>query len=188
VRVRSPFGVAKVRTWGMTVHHVAFATRNLEATHAFYNDIMGFDLVKTVVGPTENEGGWARHVFYDTGGSGMIAFWDLHDDALGEFDTAVSTGLGLPVWVNHLAFDAADADELVDRREAWLDAGQDVMEVDHGFCRSVYTVDPNGILVEWCTDTRPLDDEDRRQALEALTADRPPVENAPVPVFHRARS
>ena len=37
-------------------------------------------------------------------------FWDLHDDAEipAEFDTAISTGLGLPAWVNHVAFDAPD--------------------------------------------------------------------------------
>jgi catechol 2,3-dioxygenase-like lactoylglutathione lyase family enzyme len=171
----------------MGIHHVAFATRDLPATHAFYAETMGFELVKTVVGPTENEGGWARHVFYDTGSRGMIAFWDLHDEALGEYETAVSTGLGLPVWVNHLAFDATDEDQLEERRETWLDAGHDVMEVDHGFCRSVYTMDPNRILVEWCTDTRPLDDHDRRAALEALTATSPAVEPGATPVFHKSR-
>lgn len=172
----------------MGIHHVAYATRDLPATHAFYGETLGFDLVKTVVGPTEHDGGWARHVFYDTGSRGMIAFWDLHDEALGDFDTAVSTGLGLPVWVNHLAFEAGDEAALEQRREAWLDAGHDVMEVDHGFCRSVYTVDPNGILVEWCTDTRPLDDDDRRAAVEALTAAAPSVEPAPKPVFHQGRA
>lgn len=171
----------------MGIHHVAFATRDLAATHAFYSDTMGFDLVKTVIGPTEHDGGWARHVFYDTGGQGMVAFWDLHDDEVGDFDSAVSTGLGLPVWVNHLAFDATDEDALDARRENWLDAGHDVMEVDHGFCRSVYTVDPNGILVEWCTDTRTLDDEDRRVALVALAAESPEIEPAKEPVFHQAR-
>jgi catechol 2,3-dioxygenase-like lactoylglutathione lyase family enzyme len=172
----------------MGIHHVAFATRDLAATHAFYADIMGFELVKTVVGPTEHDGGWARHVFYDSGDGGLVAFWDLHDDALGDFDSAVSTGLGLPIWVNHLAFRAEDASALEARCETWLGAGHDVMEVDHGFCRSVYTVDPNGILVEWCTDTRALDDDDRREALVALTATAPPTEPAPTPVFHRART
>ena len=171
----------------MGIHHIAFATDDVAKTHAFYTDMMGFELVKTVVGPTENEGGWARHVFYDTGGDGLIAFWDLHDDSLGTIDTAISTDLGLPVWVNHLAFDAADETDLETRRETWLDAGHDVMEIDHGFCRSVYTMDPNDILVEWCTDTRVLDDDDRRHALEMLMAESPPVEPGAVPVFHQGR-
>ena len=47
----------------MGYHHVALATAKLEATHRFYTEAMGFELVKTVVGPTP-EGGWAKHVFY----------------------------------------------------------------------------------------------------------------------------
>jgi catechol 2,3-dioxygenase-like lactoylglutathione lyase family enzyme len=170
----------------MGFHHVALAARDLEATHRFYTEAMGFELVKAVVGPTDQPGGWAKHVFYGTGGDGLIAFWEIHDDTIGEFDPAISTGLGLPAWVNHVAFDAPLA-ELDARRDRWLDAGFDVMELDHGFCRSVYTVDPNGVLVEWCADTRQLDDDDRAAAARALADPRPPLEDMPEPVFHRAR-
>ncbi|MGZ8763011.1 MAG: VOC family protein, partial [Acidimicrobiia bacterium] len=57
----------------MAFHHVALATRDLPATHAFYTDVMGFTLAKVEAAPTPG-GGWARHAFYDTG-AGMIAFW-----------------------------------------------------------------------------------------------------------------
>jgi catechol 2,3-dioxygenase-like lactoylglutathione lyase family enzyme len=169
----------------MGFHHLALATRDLEATHAFYTEAMGFELVKAVVAPTENEGGWAKHVFYDTGGDGLLAFWDLHDDQIPEFDPAISTGAGLPPWVNHVAFHAvpADLDGLLQR---WLDQGIDCLEVDHGFCASIYAMDPNGILVEWCADTRPLNDQDREEALAALFDPAPPLGVAPTPVFHRA--
>jgi catechol-2,3-dioxygenase len=60
------------------------------------------------------------------------------------------------------------------------------MEVDHGFCVSIYTVDPNGIMVEWCADTRPLDETDQREGLAALHDPAPTLESAPTPVFHRA--
>jgi catechol 2,3-dioxygenase-like lactoylglutathione lyase family enzyme len=49
----------------MSFHHVAVATRNLAATHAFYTQAMGFDLVKVEAAATDG-GGWARHAFYDT--------------------------------------------------------------------------------------------------------------------------
>ena len=91
----------------MGFHHVALATPNIEATHRFYTEAMGFELVKAVLAPTP-EGGWAKHVFYETGGHGMIAFWDLHVDSLPPVNGAISRGLGLPEWVNHLAFDAPD--------------------------------------------------------------------------------
>ena len=54
----------------MAFHHVALATTDLPATHRFYTEAMGFTLVKAVVAPTpEGGGGWAKHVFYDTGGT-----------------------------------------------------------------------------------------------------------------------
>jgi len=165
-------------------HHVALATRDLEATHAFYTEAMGFELVKVVVAPTESGQGWAKHVFYETPGDGMIAFWDLHDDTLPEFDGAMSTGIGLPAWVNHLAFHA-EVDELEGRIERWTAHGLDVLEVDHGFCRSIYTLDPNGTMVEWCADTRVLDEEDRKAALAVLFDPNPELEDPPVPVFHK---
>ena len=169
----------------MAFHHVALAVRDLGETHRFYTEAMGFELAKVVVGPTE-EGGWAKHVFYDTGGGGLIAFWELHDDAIPQFDPAISTGLGLPVWVNHIAFDAT-LDELEPRREQWLDTGYDVMELNHGFCISIYTVDPNGVLVEWCADTRPLDANDRAEGLRLLEDPHPTQEAMPEPVFYNSR-
>jgi catechol 2,3-dioxygenase-like lactoylglutathione lyase family enzyme len=169
----------------MAFHHVALAVRDLQATHDFYTQTMGFELAKVVVAPTE-QGGWAKHVFYDTGGNGLIAFWELHDDAIPAYDPAISTALGLPIWVNHIAFDAS-VDQLEAHRERWQDAGHDVMEIDHGFCISIYTVDPNGVLVEWCADTRPLDDRDRDEGARLLADPHPPLSSAPDPVFHKAR-
>jgi catechol 2,3-dioxygenase-like lactoylglutathione lyase family enzyme len=171
----------------MAYHHVALATRDLAATHRFYTEAMGFTLVKAVVGPTDAPGGWAKHVFYDTGGDGLIAFWDLHDERFTSFDPRISEGLGLPTWVNHIAFNATDEAVLEAQREHWLDMGIDVVEIDHGFCRSIYTNDPNGILVEWCTDTRALNDEDRAAALRAVESDEPELEQMPEPQFHQGR-
>lgn len=169
----------------MPYHHVAIATTDIEATHRFYTEAMGFELVKVQVGPTP-EGGWSRHVFYDTGDGTMIAFWDLHDPSIGDFNPGISVGLGLPEWVNHLAFAAADTAELDRRRQRWLDQGHDVVEVDHGWCRSIYTRDPNGILVEWCTSTRAFTPAERREAAELLRDPAPPLEPPGAITFHRA--
>jgi catechol 2,3-dioxygenase-like lactoylglutathione lyase family enzyme len=168
----------------MALHHVALATRDLTATHRFYTEAMGFTLAKVQIGPTETEGGWARHVFYDTG-DGMMAFWELHDESLGEFPTAISTDAGLPAWVNHLAFHATP-DTIGEARDRWLAHGIDVVEVDHGWCVSIYANDPNGILVEWCANTRELDDNDRREAAELLAADTPRMDPPPIITVHEA--
>ncbi len=176
----------------MGFHHLAFAAKDMAATHAFYADVMGFELVKAVAAPTDAPGGWAKHLFYRTGGGGdgadpgMIAFWEIHDDRMDGNETAISTGLGFEPWVNHLAFDAADLDDIEFRKTQWLGAGLDVMEIDHGFCVSIYTMDPNGILVEFCTDTAPYTQADRDAALTILRDDAPELEDPPVPTFHAA--
>jgi catechol 2,3-dioxygenase-like lactoylglutathione lyase family enzyme len=170
----------------MSFHHIAVATRDLAATHRFYTHAMGFALAKVVTAKTP-EGGWARHVFYRTEGGDMIAFWDLHDETLPpDWSPALSTGLGLPVWANHIAFRARDLEEIERRKAAWLAEGHDVAEIDHGWCLSIYTTDPNGIMVEWCTDTRPLGDADRAEAERLLTDPHPPLEAPPRTVFHKA--
>ena len=170
----------------MGFHHVAIATRDLEATHRFYTESMGFELVRVEAAPSDEPGGWAKHLFYDTGGNGMFAVWDLHDPRVGEYDPAISTGLGLPVWVNHVAFDAPDLEALDAARARWLDHGLDVMEIDHEWCRSIYVLDPTGTMVEWCTTTRTFTDDDRQAAARDLADPEPPLKSAPEPIFHRA--
>jgi catechol 2,3-dioxygenase-like lactoylglutathione lyase family enzyme len=160
----------------MGIHHVAFATRDAAATHRFYTEAMGFELLKVEVGKTD--GGWAKHLFYGTGSprDQLIAFWDLHDETLpADWSPAISTGQGLPVWVNHLAFSASDLADLARRRERWLAHGHDVMEIDHEWCVSIYTEDPNGILVEFCTLVRELTAAERAEALRLLAEPNPPL-------------
>ena len=169
----------------MGFHHTALATRDLQATHTFYTDAMGFELVKVIVAPTP-EGGWAKHAFYEISADEFIAFWDLHDDTLpATWSPALSTGMGLPLWVNHLAFRAADVDDLAARRRRWTAHGLVVYEIDHGWCRSIYTVDPNGIFVEFCTTTAALTAADRTQALRLLTDPKPPFEAVPDVIVHQ---
>ena len=135
-------------------HHVAYACRDAEATRHFYEDLLGMPLVHTEVkGGDGADGGFFRHLFFDTGDGTCIAFFEVQ--GMGERDdysTEVSTGNGLPVWVNHVAF-AAD-EERARQAEERLAADDIVplMEIDHGWCVSLYYLDPNGIMVEFCRD------------------------------------
>ena len=89
-------------------HHVAFACRDIQATVKFYEDLMGFPLIHTELGGTPEA--YMRHIFFDLGDGSSLAFFDLH--GLGEPEeirTDISTGMGLPVWVNHVAFAADQA-------------------------------------------------------------------------------
>jgi catechol 2,3-dioxygenase-like lactoylglutathione lyase family enzyme len=171
----------------MSFHHVAIATRDVKATHAFYTGAMGFSLAKVEVAPS-GEKGWAKHLFYDTGNGEMIAFWDLHDPELPrDWSPAISTALGLPIWANHIAFAAADLEDLARRRIRWLEHDVDVMEVDHGWCVSIYARDPNGIMVEFCTSTREFTAEDREESLRLLEAEHAEPSDPPPTRIYRAK-
>lgn len=162
----------------MAFHHVAIAAHDLEATHRFYSEAMGFELVNVDVIPF-GENGWARHLFYDTGNGEMLAIWDLHDAALPDFDAAISRGLGLPQFVNHIAFGASSLDELDVRKDRWLANGHDVVRVDHGWCVSIYANDPSGTMVEFCCTTRVFDTNDHARAQANLRAVDPDVDRTP---------
>ena len=165
----------------MAFHHVALATRDLDASHRFYTEAMGFELVNVEVNPYM-EHGWARHLFYDTGNGELLAIWDLHDENLPEFNPAISTGLGLPNFINHIAFGADDFDDLDAKKDRWLAHGHDVARIDHGWCTSIYTDDPNGIMVEFCVLNRALTDADRKEALERVAMANIEVERVDPPV------
>ena len=167
----------------MGFHHLAFATNDLDATHAFYTDVMGFTLVKAVANLTP-DGGWAKHVFYDTGDGELLAFWDLHDDAIPAFNASISEGLGLPAWVNHVAFSARDLDDLEARKQRLVERGQVVAEIDHGWCRSIYVTDPNRILVEFCVTTVEMSAADAERALAIVRDASPTPEPVPRAVLH----
>lgn len=159
----------------MGFHHVAIATKDLQATHRFYTEVMGFSLVKTIIGPVPGSPeGWARHVFYDTGSQGLIAFWDLHDAQWADgYPTNINKQAGLPSWVNHFAYFAPSREFLDERRTNWTNHGHTVAEVDHEFCVSIYTSDPDGNTVEFCFDVRAFTEEEKIEALTLLNHENP---------------
>jgi catechol 2,3-dioxygenase-like lactoylglutathione lyase family enzyme len=171
----------------MAFHHVAITTKDLDATHRFYTEAMGFELVKVEAAPV-TESGWARHIFYDTGNGEMLAVWDIHDAAVDGYRTEISTGLGLPPWANHIAFNSPDVDDLKLRLERWIDYGLDCVRIDHGWCTSIYTDDPSGITVEFCTSTREMTANDRAEATALLAAAVPPLGTAPEVEFFTANN
>ena len=167
----------------MGYHHLALACRDIQAVHEFYEGVMGFELVKVEVGPVP-EGGWAKHFFYRMEDDHkFIAFWELHDvPGTQDFETNLSKAAGLPDHINHIAFDVRDLDDLQRRKQRWLDAGLEVLEIDHIWCHSVSTRDPNGTLVEFCATTGLFPGEDRSRALDALSAAQPEFSPPPASI------
>ncbi len=149
-------------------HHVAFACKDPEETRHFYEDLLGFPLIHTEI--DGNDTGGIKHLFFDLGDGSSMAFFYLEGDrAPSDYKTEISTGLGLPVWVNHVAF-KANIERKQQVRERLHQAGlAPLMEVDHDWCQSLYYVDPNGIMVEFCEDS-PGIVPDRATALQRLQA------------------
>jgi len=153
-----------------SVHHVAYTTRDVEATHEFYSHKLGMPLLRT---ENHRQGdGFFRHFFYGMGAGEAIAFFYVED--IGEepdFKTDISTGLGLPPWANHIAFRLDSMEELESMTKRMHERGiEHIMQIDHGWCTSIYTLDPNGIMVEFCvtTDAEMFSDQNEEEALRLL--------------------
>ncbi len=142
----------------MSFHHVAYVTKDLEATHRFYSELLGFQLVHSEFSeqPARNDRprAWVKHVFFDVGDGECIAFFALENAGeRPDYSTDLSDSVGLPVWANHVAIRADDETRLAVSERMAAVGRKPMMELDHGWCSSTYYVDPNGILVELCTDT-----------------------------------
>lgn len=172
----------------MGVSHIALAVKNIEETHRFYTEAMGFELVKVEVVP--QKGGFARHAFYSTGSSEdqLIAFWDLSNvPGSDNLRTDICRDLGLDPLTNHIAFQAEDLADIDRKKQRWLAFGRDVLEIDHGWIHSIYTEDPDGIAVEFAVITRPFTEADASEAIELLRAKKPAISpDEPTISFHKA--
>ncbi len=174
----------------MGFHHVALATHDAAVTHRFYTEVMGFHLVKVVATPTppRPDGavhGFSKHFFYATdespnGETGMMAFWEIHDSEIGsDFPVDLNKSHGLPVWVNHIAFNAPKYSDLERHRDRWRSHGQTVLEVDHEFCISIYITDPSGNMVEFCHSVREFTDHEKAQAAATVANPSPELDTTP---------
>ncbi|CAA0120090.1 Uncharacterised protein [Halioglobus japonicus] len=154
----------------MGYHHLALAAKDMKATHHFYEEIMGFELVKVEVAPIPG-GGWGKHFFYRINGddSKFIAFWELRDvPGVEHHIYDLNKAANLPPATNHYSFSVNTAEELNAWRGRWTAAGLEVLEIDHNWCHSVYTKDPNGNTVEFCLTTGTFTPKDRARALAMM--------------------
>jgi len=143
----------------------------MDATVRFYVGVLGARLVATIGTPA------FRHYFFEIGTANTLAFFEYRDQPVASF----SKPSGIPdpraIQFDHLSLDLADEEALEHLRLRLKEAGCGVTDVvDHGFIRSIYFTDPNGIALEaswWVTDptgAAELSFDDRR-----LFADPNPV-------------
>lgn len=144
-------------------NHIDLATRDMAATRTFYEDVLGFPVVRGDIMEIEDVG-QIQHLFFDIGGGQLIAFMSGENAETfpAEFDTSISRGLGLPDGVYHFAFEAGSPEALAATRDRLEQAGVAVRGiVDHeGWCQSIYFKDPNGLQLEYCCLTRAFETDD----------------------------
>ena len=128
------------------LHHFAYRCRNAEQTRAFYEDVLGLPLAHVIEAdnvPSTGEFSPYFHLFFELGDGSYVAFFDLGDDQ------ATAPDPETPAWVNHLALEVGGEAELEAAKARLEDAGVEVLGItDHGFVKSIYFFDPNGIRLE----------------------------------------
>ena len=140
-------------------NHIDLGTKDMEATRAFYEGVLGFPLVRAdlidIVGK-----GTMKHFFFDAGNGQLIGFMSGQDVTgfPNDFDSGINKGLGLPPGVYHFAFDAETENDLERIKSHLTSHGIEVRgPVEHeGWCKSIYFLDPNGLQLEVCWLQRPF--------------------------------
>lgn len=133
------------------IHHPAFVTRDMEKTVRFWRDLVGMRLIYTSGGKGD------RQAFFDAGERNRLVFFEFPDAQSMPRQRHGEPKKGACIF-DHVAI-AVDGDEalweLMGRLEAADMPFSDV--VDHGFCHSLYSYDPNGIPIEFLSPAPDVD-------------------------------
>ena len=134
------------------LHHTAYVTKDLRATCAFYEDLIGLPLVATWCESDELFGKLRTycHCFFGLADGSALAFFQF-----AEAGDQAEFGPQMPASPFHhiaLNVDRATQDAVAQRL-----AGAGYVEprtyiLEHGYCRSLYVEDPNGMLIELTAD------------------------------------
>ena len=132
------------------VNHLALVTPDMDATVRFYAGVLGMRVVATTMA------GPMRHYFFEINPQNTIAFFEVEGAETFDKGAGSPPPNHIPIQMDHLSFNLPDEASLEQLRKRILAAGSEVTEVvDHGFIRSVYFTDPNGIALEasyWVVD------------------------------------
>jgi catechol 2,3-dioxygenase-like lactoylglutathione lyase family enzyme len=138
------------------INHLALITGDMDATVRFYHGVLGARLVATIGTPE------FRHYFFEIGPGQTVAFFEYADAPPASFAKPAGVPDPRAVQFDHLSLDLADETALESLRTRLEAFDCEVTEViDHGFVRSIYFTDPNGIALEaswWVRDATRAND------------------------------
>jgi catechol 2,3-dioxygenase-like lactoylglutathione lyase family enzyme len=147
--------------WG-GINHLALVTNDMDATVRFYAGVLGARLVATIGNHS------FRHYFFRIGDRNTVAFFEYQGHPVPAFSKPAGIPDPRAAQFDHVSFDLPDEEAVLDLRRRLKAAGSEVTDVvDHGFIKSIYFNDPNGIALEaswWLEDATdgPVDWEDAR--------------------------
>jgi glyoxylase I family protein len=169
------------------LNHLAYLTWDTAATVKFYEEVLGFPLVYTVVEDKIPSAGITNqpflHTFFDMGQGELLAFIEINGLPPEEVDSRI------PTWARHVAIRLDSLEALEARRLDLLAKGANVGEIHgHGESRSIYLFDPNGVRLEFCVSQREeFTPEARRKAHELVERTLPHYHHPPAPTPVGAR-
>ncbi len=131
------------------LHHNAYVTRDMEATRHFYEDLIGMPLTATWCESDELFGKERVycHCFFGLADGSALAFFQFaYPEDQAQFGPPMP-----PSPFHHIAL---DVDGITQARveESLKKAGVGFYILEHGYCRSVYATDPNGLILELTVD------------------------------------
>lgn len=148
------------------LHHNAYVTRDMEATRAFYEDIVGMPLVATWAEKTDLFGRERVycHCFFALEDGGALAFFQFaSEEDHREFgpEMPASPFHHIALLVSHEQQEAI----LSRLKKAGYTEPAGYYVLEHGYCHSLYAIDPNGLIVEFTADHPEVDqiNADRRK-------------------------
>ena len=128
------------------IHHVAYRCRDARETVLWYKKMLDMNFLLAFSEdhvPSTRQPDPYMHVFLDSGGGSVLAFFELPSQP------AMGRDPNTPAWVQHLAFKVKDRDQLLALRKHLEQNGVEVVGVtDHGAFHSIYFFDPNGHRLE----------------------------------------
>lgn len=134
------------------LHHTAYVTKDLEKTRAFYEDLIGLPLAATWCESDELFGEVRTycHCFFELADGSALAFFQFAQARDQE-----QFGPPMPASPFHhiaLHVDAETQAAVAARLAAAGIREPDTYVLEHGYCRSLYVNDPNGMIVELTCD------------------------------------
>jgi catechol 2,3-dioxygenase-like lactoylglutathione lyase family enzyme len=145
------------------LHHHAYLVRDQERTRHFYEDIIGMPLRATWVEKTEFKGDILEysHTFYGLADGGALAFFNFADPKIYDKFAAPDRSL-----FYHIALSVDETTQAA-IRERLNAGGFKPFEYDHGYCKSLYVTDPDGLTVEFTVDPPDVGTINERQLRSA---------------------